>query len=99
MDPIEKRPYEEVKEEIFSDFDWQKMHIIMVSLDWTYNYGGGKKRIPSIEDLKDCADEILEKAYKYRTRLELGGFCAEWDNGLLSLRFIPVETATYALKR
>lgn len=72
---------------IMNTFNFQKVHRVMIFLEWTWSNG----QIPSIEDLRECAKDLL-------TRLEVapsihslgtGGFYARRSRfeSILSLEF------------
>lgn len=65
-------------EEIFENFDWNKVHKVMVCVDWRW---GWNNQIPTILEMQEKAKELLktsfercEKNGKYTTGT--GGFDA-----------------------
>lgn len=72
-------------EEILNNFDFEKVHNIMVALDWKW-FGVG---VPSVEDLKKQALELLNEICNYDiTSSSTGGLKAIKCDDYLELEFI-----------
>ena len=75
---------------ILKEFDFEKVHITMKSLNWTYFWTNGKA--PSIKQLKETAEGLLKdvaynKSISFDT-ISSGGFQASYINGILELKFV-----------
>jgi hypothetical protein len=71
--------------EIFSEFDWQRVHKTMIALDWIYRSEG----VPSIKKIMNTARTLLERVWKNGGYSATGGFVASKnENGFLNLKFI-----------
>lgn len=76
-------------EQIFENFDFNKVYKCMVTLDWTWASSDGT---PSINELKSCAKRLLTDVSKKETDLptfiSTGGFKAtKHEDGNLGLEF------------
>ena len=76
-------------QEIIANFDWEKVHKVMVALDWqwakTLEHEEG---IPKIGDLVNTATALLTDVYKQNAQsVSCGGFSAVQEDGLLGLEF------------
>jgi hypothetical protein len=82
-------------EQIMENFDFEKVHKVMVALDWSSVRGD--RRIPSVEVLKEEARELLFRAERLicegggTVTSFAGGFEAKYCSGYLSLSFIVEE--------
>jgi len=75
----------EIIDEILDEFDFEKVHKVMVALDWKWY---GTPGVPSIGDLRRNARELLNAVVKNGDHCHgNGGFYAYMENGLLGLRF------------
>lgn len=78
---------------VMEEFNFEKIHSVMTHQQMKWNFGGGDKRIPTIEELKHNAELQLRKAMANELGyFSLGGFEASFENNILQLRFI-LETS------
>jgi hypothetical protein len=75
----------EILDEILDEFDFEKVHKVMVALNWTWHSNDG---VPSIGDLRRAARELLNDLVRGEFRcVGTKGFYAYMENGLIGLRF------------
>lgn len=82
---------EEKIEQIMENFDFEKVHKVMVALEWEWHFGHGCSGIPSVHTLKEEASRLLSDAWMIKTTVSTGGFSAVYNDGCLSLSFIVEE--------
>lgn len=77
--------------EIINEFDWKKVHRVMVALDWEWEECGG---VPDIKRMKCSANRHLDCVWNEAIsdnltdiRIRSGGFVASYSCGYLSLSF------------
>ncbi len=80
---------EEIKakmvEDIMENFDFERVHKAMVTLDWLW-FIDNEYRIPTLEEIKTHAGKMMLDALNgmpYAT----GGFYCTYKNGILELSF------------
>lgn len=75
---------------ILKNFDFGKVHRVMENLNWTW--GSTDYTVPTIEDLKSQAKDLLKKVTEgdYKV-ISSGGFEAEYGNEVLTLKFVLAE--------
>ena len=80
--------------EILDEFDFEKVHRVMVALDWQWS---GTDGVPSIGDLRRQARSLLQQVVdsKDTHSIGTGGFTAFMHRGLLGLRF---EVSSYEIE-
>ena len=66
------------------NFDFDLVHQAMIALDWVWALE--ELRTPTVEELKNEAKDLLNKAYPDK-RLSTGGFTVEWHKGHCTLSF------------
>lgn len=73
-------------DEILDEFDFDKVHKVMVSLDWKWHSTDG---VPAIADLRRMARSLLKQVVESKGLHSVGsgGFTAYMHHGLLGLRF------------
>lgn len=81
-------------DEILDEFDFEKVHRVMVALDWRYN---GHEQVPSIGDLRRTARSLLKQVVESKGlhSVGTGGLTAYMHHGLLGLRF---EVSSYEIE-
>lgn len=80
--------YKQQIKDILEEFDFERVHDAIVTLDWHYtDYYENKSHIPDIQELKNTAKHCLERAVKYQFS-ETGGFLAVHSVGILNLYFV-----------
>ena len=84
---------------VMEEFDFDKVHDVMVFLDWRWSIENGERTVPSSCRLMKMADRLLRDCAKYYGDGQFhasgsGGFMASLDNGVLGLQFILSETTT-----
>ena len=68
---------DEAIEAMLNKFDFNKVQFVMKSLNWEWH----NKGIPTIEDLKECAKDLLNTAYEEKIiQTSTGGFVASYDS-------------------
>ena len=83
-------------EQIMENFDFEKVHRVMVALEWEWYFGRGGSGIPSVKSLKERAGELLSNVGDLICEGDTitsssGGFEAKNADGCLSLSFIVEE--------
>lgn len=81
-------------DEILDEFNFEKVHKVMVSLDWKWNSTDG---VPAIADLRRTARSLLKQVVESKGihSVGTGGFTAFMHNGILGLRF---EVSSYEIE-
>lgn len=81
-------------DEILDEFDFEKVHRVMVALGWTWHNTDG---VPSIGDLRRMARSLLQHVVSSRktNTAGSGGFTAYMHHGVLGLRF---EVSNYEIE-
>lgn len=77
---------------ILSEFDFQKVHKMMTSVNWQWSYDNNEKKVPSISDLRQVAELCLNKvasSTEENDTFAAGGFVAEKIQNMLELSFVP----------
>ena len=87
--------------EVMEDFDFDRVHLIMVNLDWKWDIGDGEMTIPSTYRIMKKAEGLLTNAASHYGENEnyscgSGGFMAHLDGTTLTLQFVLTETTSYA---
>ena len=86
-----------VIEEILKAFDFEKVHKAMDAMHWTWiNYIDGSQSVPTIDELKWRAEDLLNDLLKKNdvsrllpiTSVSCGGFRASKEHGRLKLDFV-----------
>ena len=93
---------QKVIENVIKDFDFEKVHKVMVVTNWVWLSSDG---VPTITELILCAMRLLEEASEMEPGclISTGGFTAtklyddEYGDGL-SLKFIVTESKFYENK-
>lgn len=90
---------EEMVTAVMEDFNFDRVHQVMESLDWRWTIGEGERTVPSHYRLMRKADELLRTCMQHYGETEYfstgtGGLMASLDNGTLALQFILTETST-----
>jgi len=72
-------------DEILDEFDFEKVHKVMVALGWEWYDTDG---VPSIAELRKKARHLLKELVNSKHQsIGTGGFTAYMHDGLLGLRF------------
>lgn len=81
-------------DEILDEFDFEKVHRVMLALNWKWYDTEG---IPSIADLRRMARSLLKQVVESKGihSVGSGGFTAYMHRGLLGLRF---EISSYEIE-
>lgn len=81
-------------DEILDEFNFEKVHKVMVSLDWKWNSTDG---VPAIADLRRMARSLLQQVVESKGihSVGTGGFTAFMHHGVLGLRF---EVSSYEIE-
>ena len=84
---------------VMEDFNFDRVHNVMVSLGWKWSIENSERTVPSLYRLMKTADRLLRDCAKYYGDKEFhsvgnGGFVASLDNGVLALQFILTETTS-----
>lgn len=80
-------------------YDFSKTEELMSKLGWKWATGVDTMGdgIPTQHAMWKMARDLLIEAYNRETTLSSGGFEARYENGELSLRFIPIESYTNSM--
>ena len=86
---------------VMEDFDFDRVHRVMVNLDWKWDIGDGEMTVPSSYRLTKNAERLLRDAAQHYGDKEFhscgsGGFMAHLDGETLSLQFILTEMTSFA---
>ena len=57
------KTFDELWKNLEENFDWERVHKVMVFLEWDWRFEG----VPSIENLKFSSKEMLQKCYNEAT--------------------------------
>ena len=83
-----EKTFDELFDEILENFDWERVHKTMVFLDWDWYDKKGSK-VPTIGSIIKKAKELCLSAYNSNVdSVATGGFCATFDDGILTLEFV-----------
>jgi hypothetical protein len=87
---------------VMEDFDFDRVHRVMVNLDWKWGIGDGEMTVPSSYRLAKEAEGLLRNAAQHYGGKEShscgsGGFMAHLDGESLTLQFILTEMTSYAI--
>ena len=67
--------FDQAWKEIEENFDWERVHKVMVFLQWEWHTSQG---VPSIKEMKECVQELFSEIEKGNvTAVATGGFYAE----------------------
>lgn len=76
---------QELIDEILDEFDFERVHKVMVALNWQWHNIDG---VPTIGDLRRNARDLLKTVvHGNHIRVGSGGFYAYKENGTVGLRF------------
>lgn len=83
---------------VMEDFDFDRVHNVMVSLNWRWFIEGVDNSVPSIYRLMKVAERLLRDCVQYYGEQEFhsictGGLRASLERFTLSLQFILAETS------
>jgi len=86
---------------VMEDFDFDRVHRVMMNLDWKWDIGDGEMTVPSSYRLTKNAEILLRDAAQHYGDKEFyscrsGGFAAHLDGETLTLQFILTEMTSYA---
>jgi hypothetical protein len=81
-------------DEILDEFNFERVHKVMVALDWTWS---GTDGVPTIPDLRRMARSLLKQVVESKGihSVGSGGFTAYMHYGILGLRF---EISSYEIE-
>ncbi len=97
------REYQKLIDNIMENFNFDKVYHVMKVLDWEWIHSDGNFRVPSVEELKKRAAELLEQVINcYMTGVikskdytpagvSCGGFVCHFDGDFLKLEFVIDE--------
>lgn len=88
-----KRKDREAIEKIMNNFDFERVHNVMLHLNWEWYYEG----VPSIKELKRIAKHLLEEVCenKWSSTGTGGFFVYRAAKGILTLHFSIEDWDTY----
>ena len=86
---------------VMEDFDFDRVHRVMVSLDWRWTIENGERTVPSSYRMMKTADRLLRDAAQHYGDEEFyscgtGGIMACLDGEALTLQFILSTMTSYA---
>jgi hypothetical protein len=77
---------------IMDSFDFDKVHKVMVFLNWKWANMDGGIEIPEKYELRSEARRLLKMAIEEKTTVSTGGFLAEYregeEGGWMDLKFV-----------
>lgn len=74
---------------VLKEFNFTKVQRCMALVDWRWNTDLGEYSVPTVEQLKDCAADLLQEAVRRNTSVGTGGFTASMDQfGEVTLSFV-----------
>ena len=82
-------------------FDFERIHTMMVAVDWKWSLGSRPEdfKVPTVADLRDCAERLLYAAVRDKGTVGTGGFEASYtvthERGKLRLMFIAFQNWEY----
>ena len=90
---------EEMVTAVMEDFDFDRVHEVMIDIDWKWDIGNGERTVPSTYRIMKTADSLLRDAASHYGEKDFytkgtGGFIASLDNGTLALQFILAEASS-----
>lgn len=85
-----------VIDEVIERFDFEKCQKMMAAVDWVWAIPGEDvPRLPTLKELKGCAERLLYSAASLRDCVSSGGLEARYYDSFgqakLSLKFVGVE--------
>lgn len=85
--------WQEMIDEIMDNFDFQKVRIVMIALDWRWR----DEVVPDLPELRRAARKLLKHCVKEVKNMGTGGFGAiiDCENGVLSLEFVVESWDAY----
>ena len=91
---------EKMIEEIMEDFDFEKVHRVMVLTDHKWANMNGTEKVPSIYRIMKNAEELLRTCASHygdkdNFSASSGGFTAGLDDGTLFLQYVLEEKTSY----
>ena len=86
---------QEIVDDIMDNFDFDKVHNVMVELDWGWGDSDGNLSIPEIWELKKSARRLLKESMEEGLCVATGGFQVDKDGDYISLKFIVEEWDNY----
>ena len=86
---------------VMENFDFDRVHRVMINLDWKWVTDDGGTTVPSIYRLTRNAEKLLREAAQHYGEEGLyscgtGGFIASLEGETLTLQFILSTMTTYA---
>lgn len=76
---------------LLKDFDFKKVHKVMLALEWEWRMGDSTYGIPSKKTIKETARRLLKEAFDRKATIGTGGFTASYDGETLLLMFVVEE--------
>ncbi len=69
-DKVEKEPLDKMIDEIMDEFNFARVHKVMVALDW--KWASSKNHIPSMDELRTETERLLRDAADIRLNMCIG---------------------------
>lgn len=95
------KTFEDHWQNLLEEFDWQKVHNVMVALNWEWYSKDESYAVPSIGSIISTARKLCFNSYEMfvktndPTTISTGGFEAKyWEDGLM-LKFVVEEWDTF----
>jgi len=93
---------QDILDEIFEDFDFEKVEKVMIFLDWKWaSYHYESNRVPTIEKMKEHVVNLFNSYYENvvgelteHSGITSGGFTLRYQQGKYILDFV-VETSRW----
>lgn len=82
--------YKPLIRRVLAEFDFGEMHSVMRAMGWVW-FINDERRVPTIGELYQKAEELLIDAAQSGGVLGSGGFSAYCEDGEAGLRFVVTE--------
>jgi hypothetical protein len=97
-----KKSFEYLAERCGNEFDFFKVHKVMMALNWCWFFGKDVDGmdlmgVPSVSTIRNHAYRLLKEAYEDGGRHGTGGFTAGMEEGELYLEFSIEDWSTTAI--
>ena len=80
------KSFEYLHTQIMGGFDFEKVQKTMEFLKWKWGTLS-EAHVPSVNELKEEATRLLDKAYSSKGSVSTGGFTATWEDNEMFLEF------------
>lgn len=90
-----------ITEQLFENFDFQKVRKVMEYLNWTWWFTDDEKddRVPTVEEMQKFVIDLIKTCHRTGKRegkdewyVTSGGFEVRYSNGYWALKFVVEKT-------